>query len=1205
MGKEEKNLKGEKAEEMNQKGEEKREKNYAGRHHEIVEKNVNLAKQRIERWMKKDSKLEAKVLKMQMWNKKQKAAALKAAEDEAGAKKLVDSLDGAFERSDKKRQEAVEKEKMNNQFKEMLRKDDEKEKQEALKKLEEEKERYQKDQDRVARAEEKKDKKNELKRKADLKEKEGAEKSSELKTKAKNLSATGEKSTKAEVAAKKHYEAGEKKELTLAAKLAEAKKYHKIAGDAAKDKTLTGAKKVMAVVKAKKSVAELKVAHAKEKEFKAGLDAEKSKLKEMKRKKKEHDDHRKKIKAKYESKMKKEKGQKDEVKKAQEQKGKASIKAFADKKKATAAKAKAKEEARKMKRTAEKTSKDVQAGRDKQEREEKQVAKEKKTMKERVGKKGDAQIAAIKAKTKKKKTAREAKIAAQTLREQLAKRKKWKITLAERRKQEKDDREKEMKTVPHKILTAEANKYRKLTSAALKKMNQDKKAYAGSYGRWNAQERKVKGLTAKERMLKGEKKSLFKALANAVRTEYRTGKKLKKQRKQMDAEDKLTMKEEKKEGKKAAKQVKKLDEAEAKTDDDKQQAEMQVDVSRGKKKKAAKQEVKKDNAKEKNLEEEKKAVSKEAAAKKKKLDKSKKKAEKVKQKAKNKSNELKDKISNLRNYVKNEKAKKKQDEATMKDEAKQATKTVKSLRHKEMKTKHAEIAERAKTQGLDGSVEELKVVRNKDKVKYDAKKEVYDKANVKLGLAKKVLVSVKDHHEAVKSKEAGIKQSIAKGKADLKKMVGGDKTIRDNEKRAEQTNQKAKSQRDAAIDAYKKAFADEKNSKNDALERTKKQEASAITRAVEKKNKASEAEAKAYEKRAELRRKQFNRAKVHHTAIIKSMDKFIAAKQVLSKKHRIADLSAVKAMETSNDDRVNAAENAEKQAVKEVEESQDQSDSSATKAQERRVKLDKSNARLKKAEDILAARSRSQEAAKKARTIAKKEADRKTTQKNLLRAHDDLRKAAQKEKEAKFKVKGASAEAEKAGNVEKMSRHLATKASAAKLTAVQNQERAKQAQESSAKVADRFRTLATMISERKQKRKTSTVAVHRDEKTAKFAEDEAKLANDNCQKAKDQDANVGVEYVKLKEEMKEWTRKNPWLKQKEVEQSAKKDVNVGESVDESQYDVGESDTSGDLDMEESLDAGEDPEWAKMSFIQLVKEHTGTDVVEGLKRHILA
>merc|ERR1711939_699535 len=113
---------------------------------------------------------------------------------------------------------------------------------------------------------------------------------------------------------------------------------------------------------------------------------------------------------------------------------------------------------------------------------------------------------------------------------------------------------------------------------------------------------------------------------------------------------------------------------------------------------------------------------------------------------------------------------------------------------------------------------------------------------------------------------------------------------------------------------------------------------------------------------------------------------------------------------------------------------------------------------------------------------------------------------------------GVSAAAEKAGNVEKMTRHLASKASAAKLIAVQNQERAKQSQESSAKVADRFRTLNAMISERKQKRKTSTVAVHRDEKMAKFAEDEAKLANDNCQKAKDQDANVGVEYVKLKEE---------------------------------------------------------------------------------------
>merc|ERR1711907_56966 len=230
-------------------------------------------------------------------------------------------------------------------------------------------------------------------------------------------------------------------------------------------------------------------------EFKAGLGEEKTKLNEMQRKAKEHEDHRKKIKAKYESKMKKEKVQKDEVKKAKEKKGKAAIKAFEDSKKATAAKAKAKVEARKMKRMAEKT-------------------------------------------------AREAKIAAQTLREELGKQKKWKITLQERRKQEKDDREKEMKTVPHKILKAEAKKYRKITAAALKAMNKDKKAYACSYGRWNAQEKKVKGLTAKERMLKGEKKSLFKALANAVRSEYRTGKKLKRRRKQMDAEDKITMKKE-------------------------------------------------------------------------------------------------------------------------------------------------------------------------------------------------------------------------------------------------------------------------------------------------------------------------------------------------------------------------------------------------------------------------------------------------------------------------------------------------------------------------------------------------------------------------------------------------------------------------------------------------------------------------------------
>merc|ERR1711924_568802 len=96
--------------------------------------------------------------------------------------------------------------------------------------------------------------------------------------------------------------------------------------------------------------------------------------------------------------------------------------------------------------------------------------------------------------------------------------------------------------------------------------------------------------------------------------------------------------------------------------------------------------------------------------------------------------------------------------------------------------------------------------------------------------------------------------------------------------KASRSAQRAKAHADNELERASNA---ERNSKHNALERTKKHEASAIRRAVEKKNKAGEIESKAYEKSAEQRKKQYIRAKSHRSAIIKSLDKFIKARMSL------------------------------------------------------------------------------------------------------------------------------------------------------------------------------------------------------------------------------------------------------------------------------------------------------------------------------------
>merc|ERR1712100_635092 len=161
-----------------------------------------------------------------------------------------------------------------------------------------------------------------------------------------------------------------------------------------------------------------------------------------------------------------------------------------------------------------------------------------------------------------------------------------------------------------------------------------------------------------------------------------------------------------------------------------------------------------------------------------------------------------------------------------------------------------------------------------------------------------------------------------------------------------------------------------------------------------------------------------------------------------------------------------------------------------------------------------------------------------------------------------------------------------------------SREAAKKAQESAAKQGDRFRTLSTMISEREQKRRSSTIAVQQDEKTYKSADDDFKNSAANCEKTKSANQNIGKAYNKLKLEMKRWSMQNPWLKQDDDSS----DEEMGES--KSQSAVEAVDSATDVVAQSALEGGDDggemPTWARRSFVDLLQQDYGTDVTGMLK-----
>merc|ERR1712100_719444 len=132
--------------------------------------------------------------------------------------------------------------------------------------------------------------------------------------------------------------------------------------------------------------------------------------------------------------------------------------------------------------------------------------------------------------------------------------------------------------------------------------------------------------------------------------------------------------------------------------------------------------------------------------------------------------------------------------------------------------------------------------------------ELYGKKFTKLKMARKILEKLVDNAEARENKESASKNLLSQQKNEMDKHK---ETVKKTEEKSEKSHkayrsaQRAKAHADNELERASNA---ERNSKHNALERTKKHEASAIRRAVEKKNKAGEIESKAYEKSAEQRK---------------------------------------------------------------------------------------------------------------------------------------------------------------------------------------------------------------------------------------------------------------------------------------------------------------------------------------------------------------
>lgn len=1210
----------EKDDEEGQKKAMEKNSKYTKSHAEEREKTLQLAKQRVQSWVKYDRTLSKKLNEMQVWKKSAEKSAKAAGNNAVAAEKAVEGHARGAERAKKKRQEVKEKENMNGSFKELMHKDDAKEKQDALMKMAEEKELIQKDKDREERVEEQAEKISEVTVKAHDKEKESLEKMNERHTKSSETKLSTEKDGKKETKAKTSMEKSQKSEVEMDSKLTRAKlaKESAQANSLRKGQTPKEKSNTAGVFDQKNTAYEAML--AKEKTFKLNMDNKKSALTAQETAIKEAEKISAKAEAKFEQVVKDELANKNDVKEKAETKGKTTLKEMGEKSKLKEQQAAAAAEARKAVRVAEKAAKDIQQGRDKDEREQKQYTLQDNIEKELTGKKGAATLKASEAQAAAGGKDAVYKHSELVLGENLKKQERWKEKLDALRKAESFDREKELKALPYRIVVAEQVKYRKQATEQQRTTDSVEKEHESNKAQYQAKEITSKRYVGKEKMLKEEKRTMLKRLSEAVREEYKTGKRLKRDRTKMD-EDQIEAQKSKgklnaleryligqqqledaakKKSAALAEEAKKdatlssnkesaLSDEQSKADASAGEDGMKADVAEGGAQEKAQKSESVDKSKATSLQAERNAVAEQAAETAKNLKAEKAVQDEIKYKADAKRRQSENRIIELKSHIAKELSDKGGKEKEMKKEEKKTTSNVSRLRRKEMKTKHAEIEERSLMDNEAAKVAEIQKARADSDHRYNANKELLTKAEERVKMATSVITNSKNSKGAYNSKETGVKTSIANSHQKYNEENAADRKLRAELDRITRAHKDAEATLASADVHYKRATEDEQNSKHDALELNKKSEAKAIEKAVERKNKAAEKTVKAFKHQSEIKKKQYFRVKNIKDTLANTLTRLETSKSLLGTKYGMTDEWQVDKMSKVAGEDVEFSEAKEKSASRVVEETSTKAKKLSDDAGHWRMKLSKATAELKKFTDLVNAKEHAKEAAAKQKSLAHKEGDIKSATKELSATSMASRIAIMRQEKGKFQKTAMAKSYRKAAKAETAARVAVDNASAARLKATQASLDAKQHQESSAKIADRFRGLGAQIMEKGNKAKKNTADVASQEKGYKFTVDQVKKATSSCTTGKKATRGIGKAFAKLKTEMKSWSLKHKWLKQKKP---PVKDDSVGEGRG-NHVSIVEK-TSSDLVDEEMRD---DMPSDSMSVVELIQMAAGPDVAE--------
>jgi hypothetical protein len=1167
-------------------------------HYEKFEKQLELSKQKVTQWIDEDEVNEKKLAKMRAWEITKKNGIEKAATDEGKAKADESSTKAKIESNQKQVQENKEKVDMDERLKEGMQKVDE----EMVKADEKETKKAKADeqaaQDKKMAAEEKATKQDERVEKAKVMEKERGEKEDEASEKAASKKSSDEEmKAQAEKLALTIERQGKRNVVLKAALKASEIKSKDVQNAYLQAGSDEGAqKRAEQLFEAAKS--QVLKATTDEKAYKEKMDKDEKQQKSLKadeeKLKKEKADADKKT----EGIKKKELEEKEVEKNAQEESAKDKIKAVADARALQEQKEAAAEQAIKQKRAAERSAKDMVAAKAKEEEEAMRLKKENDITQELATKKMQAEGTLITMEADEKTANEELTTADDTLAKREEKHKEWKITLSNRRKTEKEDREKELKVIPMKNKLTSYQKYQD-NALAKRKISQGTQAHYDTIAAAHLKANNTKNEKMAINMgLEAEKKDYEKRLLVELMRDVKQQNKYKKIDEQnLKDNEMLSQKHALREAfiQQRAELVQRLKDEAAEAKEVKEKEESDTTLFKLEEVKLEEPAAGSAAMSTQDLLDQRAANSKEAGDKREakaavaqeKLDK----IAAVEQANEDKKGKFANDIAALAREIKEAKGEVTQRESDLKVGRKDDAKRLKNLRDEERITKLKEI--KLKRELLDVSEKEEGLRSEKleiEELNRDAqgkKTRAFDKEK----LAAEIVEKGKSNQEAYTAKKTALSMEVQSVQEKLATAQKADELAKAEADRGKEEKEAADASRDSSLSERNKAAEKEKASKNDAMEKTKKSEASAIQRAVERKNKAGESSEKAYQHKSELQDKQLVKAKRRHSQIVESLDNIMSEKNALSKRYQIPDEFAVKEEEERGATALNTAEISAKKASTDADKAVEEQAAANQEAAQSNIKLDDSRAKLKTAQGVLEQSERANEGAQKAKTLVKQEAEKTAAAKKATEAEAEVTAA---RKQLGVRTDELDATQRLADRAER-AKNKATKAVAdareEKIASKKDETSASRSQENFMKVAERFRTLTGQLEERETKRTASSTQVASDEKAAKLAQDEFKNEHAKCAKLKDAGANVGKAFAQLQKQMQEWSHKNPWLKQKSEE--AKEGDEIPTDPDP---DVGAG--LGDVEPiynEPVEGATAAPQWARRSFLTLLQEDYGTDV----------